>query len=130
MSGRGFNKKSESEHLMKAATLPLTMIAILSVSGAALAQSTGASHADPNNERNQRMAPGNSGPADPATDTPSARVPTAPEDQYSAEREEGGADGTSSGESGTIVVPAPQYDPDQGIVRLGKVIREAGIKPE
>lgn len=99
---------------MRAKTVPLAMIAMLSLSGAALAQSTGASPLDPNNERNQRPAPSNAGPADPATDTPAARVPTAPEDRYAADREEGGADGASSGEGGYVVVPgdAPPYDPD------------------
>jgi hypothetical protein len=99
---------------MKAKTFPLAMIAILSLSGAALAQSTGASPADPNNERNQRPAPSNTEPADPGTDSPSARVPTAPEDQGAAAREEGGADGASGGESGTVIVPkdAPPYEPN------------------
>jgi hypothetical protein len=84
------------------------------VSGSALAQSTGASPADPNNERNQRPAPSNSEPANPATDTPSARVPTAPEDSYAADREEGGADGASGGEGGSALPPgeAVPYEPD------------------
>jgi hypothetical protein len=90
------------------------MFASLALAGPAFSQSSGASPADPNNERNVRPAPSNAGPADPATDTPSARIPTAPEDIYAAEREEGGADGASSGESGLFVAPgdAPVYDPD------------------
>ena len=82
----------------------------LGFAGTALAQSTGASPLDPNNERNQRPAPSNAGPADPATDTPSARIPTAPEDRYAADREEGGADGTSTGDPGynpRYLEPAP-----------------------
>ncbi|MDO9383993.1 MAG: hypothetical protein Q7T86_14145 [Hyphomicrobiaceae bacterium] len=78
--------------------------AILLVStGAALAQSTGASPADPNNERNQRPAMSNTQPSDPATDDASARVPTDPNDAMSAEREEGGATGESSGDIGAGV---------------------------
>ena len=74
--------------------------AFLMTTVAASAQSTGASPADPNNERNQRPAPSNTQPADPGTDNPAARIPTGPEDAASAEREEGGASGTSSGEVG------------------------------
>ena len=86
---------------------------LLLSSAAALAQSTGASPADPNNERNQRPAPSNTQPADPGTDNPAARVPTDPEDAASADREEGGADGASSGEAGEgpLVNPQP-IDPD------------------
>lgn len=73
----------------------------------ALAQSTGASPADPNNERNQRPAMSNTQPSDPGTDSPSARVPTDPEDAASANREEGGADGASSGDVG-----ADNIDPE------------------
>lgn len=58
-----------------------------------------------------RAAPSNAGPADPATDTPSARVPTAPEDIYTADREEGGADGVSSGESEIFVAPEEMTAP-------------------
>lgn len=87
--------------------------ALALMSTAALAQSTGASPADPNNERNQRMAPSNTQPSDPGTDTPAARVPTDPEDAASANREEGGASGTSSGEAGSdAVMPAdPELTP-------------------
>lgn len=80
---------------------------LLATSTFALGQSTGASPADPNNERNQRPAMGNSQPSDPATDDPAARVPTDPQDAASAEREEGGATGESSGEAGadTVIMP-------------------------
>jgi hypothetical protein len=89
-----------------------TMLTIaVAAPGAAYAQSTGASPVDPNNERNQRPAPSNSGPADPGTDTPAARIPTAPEDAYAADREEGGADGASTGEAGSVVEPNPSYGP-------------------
>lgn len=91
-------------------TLAATLAALMAFSSAALAQSSGASPADPNNERNQRPAPSNAGPADPATDAPAARIPTAPEDRAAAEREEGGADGTSTGEGGDVVVPG-EADP-------------------
>jgi hypothetical protein len=79
-----------------------TVTAIFTVaSSAAIAQSTGSSPADPQNERNQRMAPSNTQPSDPAADRdPAARVPTSPVDRDAADREEGGATGTSSGESG------------------------------
>ncbi len=73
------------------------------------AQSSGASPADPNNERNQTPAPSNSQPADPAAGSnPAARVPTAPVDRREAQGEEGGATGTRTG--GAIpapVVPTP-----------------------
>jgi len=88
------------------------LFGLMMFSSATLAQSSGASPADPNNERNQRPAPSNAGPADPATDTPAARVPTAPEDRYAAEQEEGGADGASTGEGGYVVVPESEYRPD------------------
>jgi|GEM_PF-4155658 len=90
------------------------LVITLGLAGAALAQSTGASPADPNNERNQRPAPSNVGPADPATDSPAARIPTAPEDRYAAEREEGGADGASSGDPGYVepVPPGTIYVPE------------------
>jgi hypothetical protein len=99
---------------MKASSITLAAVMMLTASGGALAQSSGASPADPNNERNQRPAPSNAGPADPSTDTPAARIPTAPEDAYAADREEGGADGASSGDGGYVIVPgdAVPYDPD------------------
>ena len=90
---------------------------LLISSGAAFAQSTGASPADPNNERNQRPAMSNAQPSDPATDDASARVPTDPEDANSADREEGGASGESTGEAGSstddpaLIAPdAPELD--------------------
>lgn len=68
---------------------------MLAAAGPAFAQSSGASPADPNNERNQNPAPSNSQPADPAANSnPAARVPTAPVDRREAEQEEGGATGT------------------------------------
>lgn len=94
-------------------TFVSTLAALMAFSSAALAQSSGASPADPNNERNQRPAPSNAGPADPATDAPAARIPTAPEDRDAAEREEGGVDGTSTGEGGYVVVP-DETDPVNG----------------
>lgn len=76
-------------------------------SGLAIAQSTGASPADPNNERNQRMAPGNNEPSDPAADSdPLSRVPTAPVDRRAADREEGGATGLETGS-----IPDPSFAP-------------------
>lgn len=74
---------------------------LLLTSGAAWAQSTGASPADPNNERNQRPAMSNTQPADPATDDTGARVPTDPDDAAAADREEGGATGEAPGDTGT-----------------------------
>ncbi len=45
--------------------------------GPAFAQSSGASPAEPNNERNQNPAPSNTQPADPAANSnPAARMPT------------------------------------------------------
>jgi hypothetical protein len=81
---------------MRATLIPAALaVAVLGAAGSALAQSTGASPADPNNERNQQPAPSNTQPADPAASgNPAARVPTAPVDQRAAEREEGGATGT------------------------------------
>lgn len=68
--------------------------ALLAVPAFAQAQSTGASPADPNNERNQRPAMSNTQPADPAaTSNPWARIPTAPQDAASAWSEEGGPTG-------------------------------------
>lgn len=92
---------------------PLTAALLLSLamSGQAYAQSTGASPADPNNERNQRMAPSNTQPADPAaSDTPTARVPTDPQDARSAESEEGGATGTRIETPGPVI-PGPAVTP-------------------
>lgn len=69
----------------------------LCMAGSALAQSTGASPADPNNERNQIPAPSNTQPADPAAGSdPAARIPTDPGVAADAEREEGGASGVGS----------------------------------
>ena len=82
-------------------TLASAATLLLLTSTAAFAQSTGASPADPNNERNQRPAMSNTQPSDPATDDAAARVPTDPEDAASAEREEGGATGESTGEVGS-----------------------------
>lgn len=95
--------------MIKIRTLGTVAAMLLLSSAAALAQSTGASPADPNNERNQRPAPSNTQPADPGTDNPAARVPTDPEDAASADREEGGADGASSGEGSaeTLIYPQP-----------------------
>lgn len=76
--------------------------------GVALAQSSGASPADPNNERNQTPAPSNTQPADPAAGSnPNARVPTAPVDRREAQSEEGGATGTRPGSA----MPAPAAPP-------------------
>jgi hypothetical protein len=70
------------------------------------AQSTGASPADPNNERNQNPAQSNSEPADSAAnDGPSQRVPTAQPDRTAADRQEGGANGERS--AGSVIA-----DPD------------------
>jgi hypothetical protein len=86
---------------MKSMKTACAVGALMAFTGtAALAQSTGASPADPNNERNQRPAMSNTQPSDPGTDSPSARVPTDPDDAASAAREEGGADGSSSGDAG------------------------------
>lgn len=95
--------------MMIKSTLSSAAALVLLTSGAAWAQSTGASPADPNNERNQRPAMSNTQPSDPATDDASARVPTDPNDAASAEREEGGATGESSGDAGAdaIVEDAP-----------------------
>lgn len=77
--------------------------------GSALAQTTGASPADPNNERNQRPAPSNTQPADPAADAnPAARVPTDPGDAAAADREEGGASGGVGSPSTEPVPPPPR----------------------
>lgn len=77
--------------------------------GGAFAQSTGASPADPNNERNQRPAPSNTQPSDPAADAnPAARVPTAPVDAMTAEREEGGASGGVNAPTPPPTTPPPQ----------------------
>lgn len=68
--------------------------AVTAAAGPAFAQSSGASPADPNNERNQTPAPSNPQPADPAANSnPEARVPTAPVDRREAQQEEGGATG-------------------------------------
>jgi hypothetical protein len=76
-------------------TIPTAVAALTLAASAAIAQSTGASPADPNNERNQISAPGNTQPADPAAnDRPADRVPTDPVDRREAERQEGGATGT------------------------------------
>lgn len=86
-----------------------TMIGVASAlmivaAGPAFAQSSGASPADPNNERNQTPAPSNAQPADPAANSnPGARVPTAPVDQREAAQEEGGVTGTRPGSSGLTV---------------------------
>ena len=96
---------------MKTPVIVAALAFAIASSGAAWAQSTGASPADPNNQRNTRPAPSNTGPADPSTDTPAARIPTAPEDRYAADREEGGADGASSGERGYVAEPDP-YGPN------------------
>lgn len=78
---------------MRRSLLPLTIAALAMTSGLALAQ-TGASPADPMNERNQRPAPSNIQPADPAADTdPAARIPTDPGDAAVADRQGGGAAG-------------------------------------
>lgn len=89
-------------------------LALLAAAGPALAQSSGASPADPNNERNQTPAPSNSQPADPAAGSnPAARVPTAPVDRREAQGEEGGATGTRTG--GAIPAPiAPTPAPPVG----------------
>jgi hypothetical protein len=79
---------------------------MLAASGPAFAQSSGASPADPNNERNQNPAPSNTQPADPAANSnPAARVPTAPVDRREAQEEEGGATGTRS------TMPPPTVPP-------------------
>ncbi|MBY0227452.1 MAG: hypothetical protein K2Q28_16760 [Hyphomicrobium sp.] len=79
---------------------------MLAATGPALAQSTGASPADPNNERNQTPAPSNTQPADPAaTSNPGARVPTAPVDRREAQEQQGGATGTGS------TLPPPAVPP-------------------
>lgn len=73
----------------------LAAVLMLAAAGPAFAQSSGASPADPNNERNQNPAPSNTQPADPAANSnPAARVPTAPVDRREAQQEEGGATGT------------------------------------
>ncbi len=82
--------------------------------GSALAQSTGASPADPNNERNQRMAPSNTQPTNPAaSDNPSDRVPTDPGDRNISRQEEGGPAGTAApgaaGKYGSIEEPTKPY---------------------
>lgn len=81
---------------------------LASTAGIAWAQSSGASPADPNNERNQTPAPSNTQPADPAAGSnPNARVPTAPVDQREAQGEEGGTTGTRPGGA----IPAPVAPP-------------------
>jgi len=87
--------------MMIKSTLSSAAAIVLLTSGAAWAQSTGASPADPNNERNQRPGMSNTQPSDPATDDASARVPTDPNDAASAENEEGGATGVSPGDTGS-----------------------------
>jgi hypothetical protein len=92
------------------------VLVLAAATGTGLAQSSGASPADPNNERNEQMAPGNIQPSDPAAErNPGARVPTDPVERDAARREEGGPTGTRNGvdsrdddpglETGTI--PAP-----------------------
>ncbi len=84
----------------------------LAAASPALAQSSGASPADPNNERNQTMAPSNTQPSDPAANrNPGARVPTAPVDKQEAENEEGGATGTR-GTNPATAEDAPPPAPD------------------
>jgi hypothetical protein len=81
---------------------------LVATGGVAWAQSSGASPADPNNERNQTPAPSNAQPADPAAGSnPDARVPTAPVDRREAQGEEGGATGTRPGGA----MPAPTVPP-------------------
>lgn len=84
---------------------PITIAGALLIasSSLALAQTTGASPADPNNERNQRPAMSNSQPSDPAADSiPEDRIPTDTGDAASADNEEGGASGGSTGEAGSV----------------------------
>lgn len=83
-------------------------VLMLAAAGPAFAQSSGASPADPNNERNQTPAPSNTQPADPAAGSnPGARVPTAPVDQREADGEEGGVTGTRPGGAMPPPVPPP-----------------------
>lgn len=87
---------------------------MLAAAGPALAQSSGASPADPNNERNQVPAPSNTQPADPAAGSnPAARVPTAPVDQREAASEEGGVTGTSPQAVVPPAAPPPAPAPAQ-----------------
>lgn len=94
-------------------TIFSSLAVLLFTTSTALAQSTGGFAADPNNERNQQMAPSNLQPADPAAgDSPLARVPTAPQDEFAAWREEGGATGEGPG-SGEAGFADPMFmDPD------------------
>jgi hypothetical protein len=98
------------------APMASAVLILIAATGTGLAQSSGASPADPNNERNQQMAPGNIQPSDPAADrNPGARVPTDPVERDAARREEGGSTGNGRDtefrgddpglETGTI--PAP-----------------------
>lgn len=83
----------------------------LTWTGAALAQSTGASPADPNNARNQYPAPSNTQPADPAAaSNPFDRVPTAPQDRLDAADQAGGQTGRRPDE----LPPAPVVGPPVG----------------
>lgn len=89
---------------MKTASTIAATILLAAASTAAVAQSVGGSALDPNNERNQRVAPGETQPTDPAaSDNPAARVPTDPGDAAAADRQPGGASGTgaASGEMGS-----------------------------
>lgn len=77
------------------ATSLVAALAILFGSGAAFAQSTGGSPADPNTNQNQQTGPSVPNPMDPAAGSdPSARIPTSPPGTGSA------GEGTSMGTSG------------------------------
>jgi hypothetical protein len=90
----------------------LAAAVMLAAAGPAIAQSSGASPADPNNERNQTPAPSNTQPADPAAGSnPGARVPTAPGDRREAQGEEGGATGTRPAGAMPAPVPPPATPP-------------------
>jgi hypothetical protein len=82
----------------------LAALALMAGTTIATAQSSGASPADPNNERNLNVAPSNAQPSDPAANSnPAARVPTAPVDRREAQSEEGGETGTNR----NVVLPPP-----------------------
>jgi hypothetical protein len=94
---------------------PIAVLAtalMVAAAGPAFAQSSGASPADPNNERNLTPAPSTAQPSDPAaTSNPAARVPTAPVDRREAQQEEGGETGTRPGPA--AVAPTPPPPPPQ-----------------
>lgn len=81
--------------MTRTTTSLLAALSVLFGAGAAMAQSTGGSPADPNTQQNQQPGPSVGNPTDPAAGSdPAARVPTSPPGTGSA------SEGAGSGGSG------------------------------